>query len=298
MVSSISGFGQFDASSISQMRQNFFNNLDQNSDGSIDKTEFATALQDMDGVSSNDIFSQLDTNGDSTISKDELSATLDKMDENMKKNPPLPPPMGMMGGNGQASASSDEEKDTEIFNSLDTNGDGYISATELSAAHDESTANKIMTEADTDNDGQISKSESDAFLASMQATMQAGASSSNLSSSQLNSLDEDLLSKIIDTVSGNSTVSSTSGSQNSLSADKIFSAMDTDNDGKISKDEFETFLKTTQSESSTSASSSNLALNDLNLFQQDLLSKMIESILGNSSSNSAASSKDSLSFYA
>ena len=103
MVNSIGGFGQFDATAITQMRQNMFNQLDQNGDSSIDKTEFANSLKGMKGVNTDDIFSKLDTNGDNSVSKDELNTAMDKMDEQMKNKPPS---MGMMGGGGPAGTAS------------------------------------------------------------------------------------------------------------------------------------------------------------------------------------------------
>ena len=220
MVSSIGGSGQFDASAISQMRQNFFNKIDQNSDGSINKTEFADSLKAMKGVNADDTFSKLDTNSDNSISKDELNAAMDKMDEQLKKNPPPPPPppMGGSGKGNTASASSDETKSNKIFDSLDTNKDGYISITELMAASDEKTANKIMAEVDTDKDGKISKDENDAFLKKMQENMQGKVSGTDFSTENSKTFQQDLLIKLIESINANSSSSVTSNSKTSLSS--------------------------------------------------------------------------------
>ena len=219
MVSSIGGSGQFDASAISQMRQNFFNKIDQNSDGSINKTEFADSLKKMKGVNVDDIFSKIDTNSDNSISKDELNAAMDKMDEQMKKNPPpSPPPMGGSGTDNTTSASSDETKSNKIFDSLDTNKDGYVSITELMAAHDEKTANKIMTEVDTNKDGKISKDENDAFLKTMQEKMQSKVSGTDFSTDNSTTFQQDLLIKLIEAINANSGSAATSSSKVSLSS--------------------------------------------------------------------------------
>jgi Ca2+-binding EF-hand superfamily protein len=305
MVNAVGGFGQFDTSMISQMRQRFFNKLDSNGDGSIDKTEFADVFNGTSGTSADDIFSKLDANGDGSISKDELSAAMDKVDENMKKNPP-PPPMGMMGGNGPSDATSssnstDENKNTQIFNSLDTNGDGYISLDELLAAHNESKATEIMNEADTDNDGKISKTESDAFLKSVQEKMQAASTdenSSSSSSSSLNFFDEKKLSRLIDALFGNSGSSNAVSSGDSQSADSIFSKIDSDSDGKISKSEFSVFLESLQEQTQNTNSSSDSLLSNSVSFQQDLLSSMIQAIRDYYSNYTAFGSKDSVSLYA
>ena len=219
MVSSIGGSGQFDASAISQMRQNFFNKIDQNSDGSINKTEFADSLKKMKGVNVDDIFSKIDTNSDNSISKDELNAAMDKMDEQMKKNPPPPPPMGGSGTDNTTSATSDETKSNKIFDSLDTNKDGYVSITELLAATgDKSTADKIMKEIDTDKDGKISKDENDAFLKTMQEKMQSKVSGTDFSTDNSTTFQQDLLIKLIEAINANSGSAATSSSKVSLSS--------------------------------------------------------------------------------
>ncbi len=218
MVNSIGGFGQFDATAITQMRQNMFNQLDQNGDSSIDKTEFANSLKGMKGVNTDDIFSKLDTNGDNSVSKDELNTAMDKMDEQMKNKPPS---MGMMGGGGPAgtaSSSSDGNKSSGIFDSQDTNKDGYVSITELLAATgNKSTADKIMKEIDTDKDGKISKDENDAFLKKMQEKMSSDNSGNNSSSSNSTTFEKDLLSKMIEALSNYYSNSSAASSKDSLS---------------------------------------------------------------------------------
>ncbi len=212
------GIGQFDASAISQMRQNFFNKIDQNSDGSINKTEFADSLEGMVGVSADDIFSKFDSNGNNSISKDEMNAAMDKMDEQMKKNPP---PMGMMGGNGPsgiATSSSSNDKTSGIFDSLDTNKDGYVSITELTASTgDKSIANKIMEEIDANKDGQVSQDENDNFLKKMQEKMFNSNSGNDTSYSNSATFQQDLLSKMIEALSSYYSNNSTESSKDELS---------------------------------------------------------------------------------
>ena len=287
MVNAIGGFGQFDTSMISQMRQSFFNKLDSNGDGSIDKTEFADVFSGTSGTSADDIFSKQDANGDGSISKDEMNAAMDKMDEQMKKNPP---PMGMMGGSGPSgtsTSSSSDDKTSGIFDSLDTDKDGSVSISELLAATgDKSTANKIMNEIDTNKDGKISKDENDAFLKSVQEKMQAA------------STDEKKLSRLIDALFGNSGSSNAVSSGDSQSADSIFSKIDSDSDGKISKSEFSAFSESLQEQMQNTNSSSDSLLSNSVSFQQDLLSSMIQAISDYYSNYTASGSKDSVSLYA
>jgi Ca2+-binding EF-hand superfamily protein len=302
MVNAIGGFGQFDTSMISQMRQNFFNKLDSNGDGSIDKTEFADVFSGTSGTSADDIFSKQDANGDGSISKDEMNAAMDKMDEQMKKNSP---PMGMMGGigpSGTSTSSSSDDETSGIFDSLDTDKDGSVSISELLAATgDKSTANKIMNEIDSNKDGKISKDENDAFLKSVQEKMQAASTdenSSSSSSSSLNFLDEKKLSRLIDVLFGNSGSSNAASSGDSQSADSIFSKIDSDGDGKISKSEFSAFSESLQEQTQNTNSSSDSLLSNSVSFQQDLLSSMIQAISHYYSKYAASGSKDSVSLYA
>jgi len=97
-----------------------------------------------------DRFNAIDANGDGFISADELSAD---MEENMAQGM-APPPAGGPGQGRDAEtivAEDDEDGDgllslsetpldEDMFNSIDANGDGFISADELSAHMEESMA--------------------------------------------------------------------------------------------------------------------------------------------------------------
>jgi Ca2+-binding EF-hand superfamily protein len=184
MVSGISGYGSsYDAASIYQMRQNFFNQIDQNGDGSIDKTELTSILStNTKGTSADDIFSKLDTNQDGTIGKEEFEAALAKMEQNMEQN--RPPMMGAMGKSPE-----------NLFSSIDTNGDGSLDATELkaSAPADGPSADDMISKLDTNKDGVISKDE---FLAGApKAEQEKNTSNSDLTANSSSNTD-DLKSKL------------------------------------------------------------------------------------------------------
>lgn len=130
-----------------KMAQELLTSMDTDNNGSIDKTEFSTAVQALDSSSSssksaNDIFNTLDANSDGSMSSEELMTAL-------KNTKPPEPPQGkgqhQEGGmppppppNDSSSSSSGSSSLSKIFSSLDTNKDGTISADELMALFNDS----------------------------------------------------------------------------------------------------------------------------------------------------------------
>jgi Ca2+-binding EF-hand superfamily protein len=161
MVNAISG-GGYDVTSI---WQTLFNKIDQNGDGSIDKTEMES-IRSKNGPSVEDIFTKLDSDQDGVIGKNEYEEALSKI---RTQQPPGPPPTGNMG----------PPSPEEIFTKMDQDGDGSISKGELKSAMAQMSPNgpsvdEIFGEADTDNDGVISRSESDAHLEKMKEERKGG----------------------------------------------------------------------------------------------------------------------------
>ena len=195
MVSSVSG-NSFSSASMVKMRQEMFSMIDQNSDGSLDKSE----LQSLSGKGSSEIdnfINKLDTNGDSAISQQEFEAGLSKLFQEMKSQaggmsaaPPPPPPPPSSGG----------ESSQDRFNSLDTNGDGYLSVDELTAGGVPD-ADKIFSQIDTDGDNKISQSESDAFEQKMKDNDPNG-NFQTAGMDSLQSMQAAVLSRMIDMITG------------------------------------------------------------------------------------------------
>jgi Ca2+-binding EF-hand superfamily protein len=82
--------GQMNAQSMQQRLDGLFSKIDSNSDGGIDKTEFAAFAKKMNAdtgssINTNDVFSTYDTNNDGKLSKNEVAKF-------MKDNAPAPPP--------------------------------------------------------------------------------------------------------------------------------------------------------------------------------------------------------------
>ena len=136
MISEIGGY--LESLLTASMRNNIgspFQRLDSNEDGSLDKEEIATMVDDilnMTGQSTDadELLSRLDTDGDGKVSLEEFEAG---RPEGM---PPPPPGMtgGMKGGNLQSLMNlmneSEDEESLGFLSYLDENGDGVIDAEE------------------------------------------------------------------------------------------------------------------------------------------------------------------------
>ena len=172
---------------------------------------------------SQSLFSQTDTDSDSSISKDELAAL-------MKNNPKLAEDLTSYYNSSATGSTTSSANIDAIFKALDTDGDGAISASEMSAAVTNTkggqidgtppppppSSDEVFAGADTDGNGSISESELKTLLTD---------------NSQLATAFASLLS------------SSTTTDTTSTATDKtaaIFKALATDGDGTISASELST----------------------------------------------------------
>lgn len=209
MISAISGSTSYNQYYQVQMRQQMsdkqqmFSSIDTNGDGKLDADELAkmVSMGPKGGPSAEDILNSSDTDSDGYVSESEFEAAAKN---GQKMQGPPPPPM--TGGAGNMSSADF----VEMFNELDTDGDGTIDADELSqmvamGPEDGPSAEELLSQLDTDEDGTISESE---FMSGPQANHRA------------------------------------QGPQGGPDIDKMFSSLDTDGDGTISKSEFEAAMGT------------------------------------------------------
>ena len=147
----VNGISQNDSSmngvnfaAMKARREEMFAKMDTNNDGSIDKTELTSFLQQMSATGQtapnvDDMFAKMDTDGNGQISKAEF----------------------MQGHHGNHHG--------KMFAKMDTNSDGSIDKAELTAflqqmsATGQTTPNvdDVFAKMDTDGDGKISKAEFD-----------------------------------------------------------------------------------------------------------------------------------------
>ena len=267
MTSSISGTGgSLSAAYLKQMQEQMFKKADKNSDGSITKDELSqmqSSQKSQNGPSVDDIFAQMDSDSDGAISRLESDAGIAKLAQQMQSR--------------KTDDNSSSDMKEQVFSTADQNGDGGISKDELSQLLENSSQNStdvtaVFDALDTNKDGSISKSESDAAVDKAGQQMQAqgpppprppadssSSSSDSTSTTQIfDAMDtnedgtvsaSELFAALAnkDSSSSDSSSSDNSSSSSSASGDnstvkKIFDAMDTNEDGSVSKAELEEAL--------------------------------------------------------
>jgi Ca2+-binding EF-hand superfamily protein len=342
MSSSISGVsGGFSAASLKQMQEKMFKSMDSNNDGKVDKNELSgfQKTQQSKGMQGGPIvdaiFKKSDTNSEGSITLQEMQDNMAKIAQQMMQSHS---PSSASGGTDINSSSDLKDK---VFKTGDQNGNGSISKDELSkllrnSTQSNTTADALMNALDTNKDGSISKSESDAAIdkAGQQrhaqgpppppppADSSSSASNKTISNQIFDALDtnkdgtvsaSELLAALSskDSTSSDNNSSDTSSSSSSSSADssavkKIFDAMDTNQDGSISKSELEAALtqkgqhhysqKTTDSTSTTSTTDT-AKTSDSALFAAAAKSYM-QASFSSFSKNAAASTLSASSLYA
>jgi Ca2+-binding EF-hand superfamily protein len=153
----------------------------------------------------------------------------------------------MISGISSSSATSLAEMRRTIFNKIDTSGDGSIDKKEITALIEQNTSTLVeglFGNLDSDHDGLISQIESDSGLAKLEQQMKhSGIGMPAASGAQPPPPPE----KVFDTADVNKDgvvskeeLSAVMG-QNGGNIDELFSKVDTDGDGFISRTEDETF---------------------------------------------------------
>jgi Ca2+-binding EF-hand superfamily protein len=128
-MTSISGFGGMPSGGqLAQIRERMFQKADANGDGSIDKTEFASAPRPKGpggaGMpSADEMFAKIDGDGNGALSKDEMKAFGDKMSSQMKSV--------LMGAQESAGSDENESPLDALFKALDQDEDGSVSKSEF-----------------------------------------------------------------------------------------------------------------------------------------------------------------------
>jgi Ca2+-binding EF-hand superfamily protein len=207
---------------------------DTDGDGLMSASELSSALAanapedapaDASGKMAPDIMSALDTDGDGSLSSSEISSAITTAAADESSTQAMrglhghhhgPPPSG--GAEGASGSSG-------VFESLDTNKDGTVSAEELAAAGgNDSTdaASSLVKTADQDGDGTLSGGE---FTAMLDQGQEAGgmatgtdASSTLASLMQGSTAAADLMQKLLAQLDAAMTTSSASSNTGAVSS--------------------------------------------------------------------------------
>lgn len=204
------------------------------------------------------------------------------------------------GVSGGFSAASLKQMQEQMFKAVDSNGDNKIDKSEMSAFQKAQQADgkqggpsvdEMFANMDSDSDAAISRLESDAALAKMSQKMQSQPPPPSSSS---------------DNSSSDTSSSSSSSSADSSAVKKIFDAMDTNQDGSVSKSELEAALtkkgqhhhsQNTADSTSTTSTTDTAKSSDAALFAAAAKSYM-QASFSSFSQNAAASALSASSLYA
>jgi len=185
---------------------------DTDSDGLLSADEIASALSanapdeakglGLESKMASDMITALDSDSDGSLSSDEIAAGLSSAAsamQGMRGPPPGPPPSG-----GEGSSASGSTGSSGVFEALDTNQDGTVSAAELAAAGTGDTdatsaAEALISAGDTDSDGALSGFELADLLDSAKAASTGGSDSASALSGVLSgsTLASDLMTRLL-----------------------------------------------------------------------------------------------------
>lgn len=136
-----------------------------------------------------------------------------------------------IGGGGGLDLSALRQN---VFKQIDTNGNGKVSKDEFVSGRpkgvSESQASELFAKIDTKGTGEVTQSELESGFEKNKPSGGLGSLGGGLSS--------ETLSVLLQALSGDSSSASSTSSSNNDLASKIFSQIDADKDGKVSKDEF------------------------------------------------------------
>lgn len=223
MIGSISNNNYY-STSLAKLSQQLFNMIDQNSDGSVTSADLL-CLSEETGSLSDSFMNKVDANMDGAVTDLEFTSALSQLIQELKSN---------SAEDGVAAGVPPPSHDTgEMFNSLDTDADGYLSVEELESGKVPD-AEKIFSEIDTDGDGKIIQAESDAFDEKMRANSpqgmtfapppppdsgeMSGLQDKDSDSSSAAALQTEFLNKLIEMIAQNNSYAGSTTQTNSLFA--------------------------------------------------------------------------------
>jgi Ca2+-binding EF-hand superfamily protein len=141
----ISGIGNAQNADMAARWQDFLKKADKDGDGKISKDEFKAGGPQ--GANADELFSKLDTNGDGYLDESENAAAAAKMQRGHHPRKGADPlevfQQADKDGDGKISkgdfksalpAGTDSTTAGQVFDSMDTNQDGVVDATEYMAA--------------------------------------------------------------------------------------------------------------------------------------------------------------------
>jgi Ca2+-binding EF-hand superfamily protein len=283
----VSGISSASTASLSALRQQMFNKIDTNGDGSIDKSEMTALIEGNTSSLVSSIFGSQDSDQDGLISQIEFDSTMAQLGQQMKQ------------GGGTSAASGPPPPPEKVFDTADTNKDGVVTKDELAAVIGDGGGNidELFSQVDTDGDGSITRAEDNAFL----AKMKEGKMGENASSASGMSGPPPRPEKVFDTADTNKDGVVTKAELAAVmgngggNIDELFSQVDADGDGSITRAEDEVFRAQMQTEKEGNQFSGIVTENS---YETDWQAQMLNALIQSLTASSTESSGALTSFYA
>ncbi|HWU62840.1 MAG TPA: EF-hand domain-containing protein [Ensifer sp.] len=142
--------------------------MDTDGDGSVTEQEFLAAKpDDVSDDQAKALYDSIDTKGTGSITEDQLATSMQHGGAHgAGRMPPPPPPSSSDSSSSSSTTSSSDISD--LFASLDTDGDGSVSASEFLAAKPDGMtddmAKNLYDAIDTDGAGSISLDQMESFF--------------------------------------------------------------------------------------------------------------------------------------
>lgn len=242
MLQSIGASGSDGASRLSKM----FAKLDANNDGTVDRAEFVAGKPgDVSADDAGTLFDTLDSGKTGALSQTDMQSAFQQMGSQMQSALIQAQSDNSTGGTGATGHHHGHGPDAaQMFSSLDTNGDGSVSKDEFVAGKpDGVNSDQASAFFDKISNGSGDSLTKDQFVSGLKNAGppdrdgDSSSVSSNSSATSASSTDPGVLLDQLLAVLQNGTQSNAAGGS-PPDASQMFSSLDTDGDGSVSKDEF------------------------------------------------------------
>lgn len=300
----------------SKLADDLFSKLDTQSKGYLEASDLATALGSSSSTSTdssstasaNEVFKALDSDSDGKLTKSELTSGLKQVQEQLDSQfqamrtkgkgdmpPPLPPEGEEDTGLSQdemdevASSTTDSKLADMMktlssnFEAADTDGDGKVTRSEAMEYKKSTEASTASTDDSTSTDATASSDSVNSALASLVQGMMQPPPKAEGGQHGHKGKDDGLTVDQMNDIASNTTDTNLADLMKTLSNN--FAAADTNQDGKVTRDEAMAYQEENQTSATTTASTSaTSSSDDLDTAVMKRIMELVQTYSGQSSS--------------